>query len=72
MEAEWTFPQPESQKLRSWWRLFKPRLPTLVVFLLVAALVAVVLAPFMLVTVPRFDKKGNSPNYLQQRSMVPT
>src|SRR5262249_61800095 len=52
MEAEWTFTPPESQKRRSWWRLFKPRLPTLVVWLLVAALVAVVLAPFSLVTIP--------------------
>src|SRR5215831_665070 len=52
MDAEWTFTPPVSQKRHSWRRSFKRQLPTLVVYLLVAALVAVVIAPFMLVTVP--------------------
>jgi regulator of protease activity HflC (stomatin/prohibitin superfamily) len=37
---------------RSWWRFVGRQLPTLVIYLLVAVLLGVVLAPFMLVTVP--------------------
>jgi prohibitin 2 len=47
MEAEWTFTPPATRKRHS-----KRYLPGFVVWLLVAILVAVVLAPFMLVTVP--------------------
>ena len=37
---------------RAWWRFVEHHLPVLVIYLLVATLVGVVLAPFMLVTVP--------------------
>jgi prohibitin 2 len=47
MEAEWTFTPPATRKRHS-----KRYLPGFVIWLLVAILVAVVLAPFMLVTVP--------------------
>ncbi len=43
---------PPSRKRYAWWRFVEHRLPILVVYLMVATLVAVVLAPFMLVTVP--------------------
>jgi len=52
MDAEWTFTPPESEKRPLGRSFVKRHLPTLVVWLLVAILVAVVLAPFMLVTVP--------------------
>src|SRR6266446_512239 len=37
---------------RAWWRFVEHHLPVLVIYLLVATLLGVVLAPFMLVTVP--------------------
>ena len=43
---------PPSRKRYAWWRFVEHRLPILVIYLMVATLVAVVLAPFMLVTVP--------------------
>src|SRR6516162_3281805 len=52
MDAEWTFTPPVSEKRPLGRSFVKRHLPTLVVWLLVAILVAVVLAPFMLVTVP--------------------
>ena len=44
-------PSP-SRKRYAWWRFVEHHLPILVVYLMVATLVAVVLAPFVLVTVP--------------------
>jgi prohibitin 2 len=44
-------PSP-SRKRSAWWRFVERRLPALVIYLMVATLIAVVLAPFMLVTVP--------------------
>jgi regulator of protease activity HflC (stomatin/prohibitin superfamily) len=41
-----------SRRRYAWWRFVEHRLPILVIYLMVATLIAVVLAPFMLVTVP--------------------
>jgi regulator of protease activity HflC (stomatin/prohibitin superfamily) len=43
---------PPSRRRYAWWRFIERQLPILVIYLMVATLVAVVLAPFMLVTVP--------------------
>src|SRR6266849_6878485 len=43
---------PVSRTRYAWWRFIERQLPILVIYLMVATLVAVVLAPFMLVTVP--------------------
>ena len=43
---------PTSRTRLAWWRFVERRLPMLVIYLLVATLVGVILAPFMLVTVP--------------------
>src|SRR4051812_39959393 len=41
-----------SRPRNAWWRFVEHRLPILVIYLMVATLVAVVLAPHVLVTVP--------------------
>jgi prohibitin 2 len=43
---------PSSRTRYAWWRFVEHHLPSIVIYLLVATLIAVVLAPFMLVTVP--------------------
>jgi regulator of protease activity HflC (stomatin/prohibitin superfamily) len=43
---------PPSRTRLAWWRFVERQLPTLVIYLLVATLIGVILAPFMLVTVP--------------------
>src|SRR5271166_2847651 len=43
---------PRSRAQYAWWRFVEHQLPMLVIYLMVATLIAVVLAPFMLVTVP--------------------
>jgi prohibitin 2 len=43
---------PRSRAQLAWWRFVEQHLPVLVIYLLVATLIAVVLAPFTLVTVP--------------------
>jgi regulator of protease activity HflC (stomatin/prohibitin superfamily) len=43
---------PTSRARLAWWRFVEHRLPMLVIYLLVATLVCVVLAPFSLITVP--------------------
>jgi regulator of protease activity HflC (stomatin/prohibitin superfamily) len=43
---------PPSRTRRGWWRFVERQLPVLVIYLLVATLVGVIVAPFMLVTVP--------------------
>src|SRR6516164_254324 len=43
---------PTTRARRAWWRFIEHRLPMVVIYLMVATLVAVVLAPFTLVTVP--------------------
>jgi hypothetical protein len=43
---------PPSRTRVAWWRFVERQLPTLVIYLLVATLVGVVLAPVTLVTVP--------------------
>src|ERR1700726_142516 len=43
---------PTSRTRLAWWRFVERQLPMLVIYLLVATLVGVILAPFMLVTVP--------------------
>jgi regulator of protease activity HflC (stomatin/prohibitin superfamily) len=43
---------PPSRTRLAWWRFVERQLPTLVIYLLVATLVGVILAPFCLVTVP--------------------
>jgi regulator of protease activity HflC (stomatin/prohibitin superfamily) len=43
---------PPSRKRYAWWRFVEHRLPMLVIYLMVATLIAVILAPFCLVTVP--------------------
>ena len=43
---------PPSRRRYAWWRFVERQLPMLVIYLLVATLVGVVLAPFTLVTVP--------------------
>ena len=47
------FDKPPTNRTRLvWWRFVERQLPTLVIYLLVATLIGVILAPFMLVTVP--------------------
>ena len=43
---------PPSRTRHAWWRFVEHYLPVLVIYLLVATLVGIVLAPYMLVTVP--------------------
>jgi regulator of protease activity HflC (stomatin/prohibitin superfamily) len=43
---------PVSRTRHSWWRFIERRLPVAVIYLMVMTLVAVVLAPYVLVTVP--------------------
>jgi regulator of protease activity HflC (stomatin/prohibitin superfamily) len=43
---------PPSRTRRAWWRFFEHHLPVAVIYLMVATLIAVVLAPHVLVTVP--------------------
>src|SRR5712692_11542195 len=43
---------PVSRTRYAWWRFVERQLPTLVIYLMVATLIAIVLAPYMLVTVP--------------------
>jgi prohibitin 2 len=43
---------PPSRRRAAWWRFIERHLPMLVIYLMVATLVAVVLAPYVLVTVP--------------------
>ncbi len=43
---------PTSRARYAWWRFVEHHLPMLVIYLLLATLIGVVLAPFMLVTVP--------------------
>ena len=43
---------PPSRARYAWWRFVEHHLPVLVIYLLVATLIGIVLAPFMLVTVP--------------------
>ena len=55
MEAPlvWIYDKPPGRRVRyAWWRFIERHLPMLVIYLLVATLIGVVLAPFMLVTVP--------------------
>ena len=44
--------RPTSRMRHAWWHFVERQLPTLVIYLLVATLVGVILAPFVLVTVP--------------------
>jgi regulator of protease activity HflC (stomatin/prohibitin superfamily) len=43
---------PQSRTRYAWWRFIERLLPMAVIYLMVAALIAVILAPFVLVTVP--------------------
>jgi len=43
---------PISRARRAWWRFVEQHLPVVVIYLMVATLVCVVLAPFVIVTVP--------------------
>jgi regulator of protease activity HflC (stomatin/prohibitin superfamily) len=43
---------PEGRARYAWWRFVERHLPTVVIYLMVATLVGVVLAPYVLVTVP--------------------
>src|SRR5260370_31659265 len=43
---------PPARRHARWWRFVERRLPTVVIYLMVATLVAVILAPYVLVTVP--------------------
>jgi regulator of protease activity HflC (stomatin/prohibitin superfamily) len=43
---------PVSRTRHAWWRFVERQLPTLVIYLMVATLIGIVLAPYMLVTVP--------------------
>ena len=43
---------PTSRTRLAWWRFVERQLPMLVIYLLVATLVGVILAPFCLITVP--------------------
>src|SRR5271157_4298674 len=43
---------PQGRVQHAWWRFIERQLPMLVIYLMVATLIAVVLAPIMLVTVP--------------------
>src|ERR1700731_3326101 len=55
MEAPlvWIYDKPPGSRVRyAWWRFIERHLPMLVIYSLVATLIGVVLAPFMLVTVP--------------------
>ena len=55
MEAPlvWIYDKPPGSRVRyGWWRFVERHLPMLVIYLLVATLIGVILAPFMLVTVP--------------------
>jgi regulator of protease activity HflC (stomatin/prohibitin superfamily) len=55
MEAPlvWIYGKPPGSRVRyGWWRFIERHLPMLVIYLMVATLIGVVLAPFMLVTVP--------------------
>jgi regulator of protease activity HflC (stomatin/prohibitin superfamily) len=45
-------PPPVGRARYAWWRFVERQLPMLVIYLMVATLVAVVLAPFSLVTIP--------------------
>jgi hypothetical protein len=48
-----SYHKPPERRLRSaWWRFIEQRLPMVVTFLMMATLVGVILAPFVLVTVP--------------------
>jgi hypothetical protein len=44
--------RPTSQMHHAWWHFVERQLPRLVIYLLVGTLVGVILAPFVLVTVP--------------------
>jgi regulator of protease activity HflC (stomatin/prohibitin superfamily) len=46
------YDKPPSRARYAWWRFVERQLPLLVIYLMVATLIAVVLAPFVLVTVP--------------------
>ena len=50
--STYEMPPPVSRTRYAWWRFVERQLPTLVIYLLVATLIGVVLAPFMLITVP--------------------
>jgi regulator of protease activity HflC (stomatin/prohibitin superfamily) len=43
---------PSSRTRRAWWRFVERQLPMLIIYLMVTTLIGVVLAPFVLVTVP--------------------
>ena len=43
---------PISRAQRAWWRFVEQHLPVVVIYLMVATLVCVVLAPFVIMTVP--------------------
>jgi regulator of protease activity HflC (stomatin/prohibitin superfamily) len=45
-------PPPVGRARHAWWRFIERQLPMLVIYLMVATLVAIVLAPFSLVTIP--------------------
>jgi regulator of protease activity HflC (stomatin/prohibitin superfamily) len=45
-------PPPVGRARYAWWRFIERQLPMLVIYLMVATLVAIVLAPFSLVTIP--------------------
>jgi hypothetical protein len=46
---------PPGRTRYAWWRFVEHHLPMVVIYLMVAALFAVILAPFVLVTVPSGD-----------------
>jgi regulator of protease activity HflC (stomatin/prohibitin superfamily) len=46
------YDNPPARRHARWWRFVERRLPTVVIYLMVATLVAVILAPYVLVTVP--------------------
>jgi regulator of protease activity HflC (stomatin/prohibitin superfamily) len=55
MKAYLVSPDAESSPSparRAWWRFVEHRLPVIVIYLMVATLIAVILAPYVLVTVP--------------------
>ena len=43
---------PASRARYAWWRFIERHLPMLVIYLMVATLIGVILAPFVLITVP--------------------
>lgn len=45
-------PIPTAQKHNKWWRFVERRLPIIVIYLMVISLIGVVLAPYVVVTVP--------------------